>query len=160
MTQTGQIATKKTNGNGRGHALLPHSPLFFNRELSWLDFNARVLEEANNPAHPLLERLKFLAIFSSNLDEFFMIHIPGMQERADEETGIMPSERAEIEKLRAIQLKLQPMLADQFRCFEELLPQLARYGIRIHRHEDLPEDEKARLRHYFAQEDPHGGEFG
>jgi len=68
----------------------PVSPdeLFFDRELSWLSFNGRVLEEARNPDTPLLERLKFLAIFSKNLDEFFMIHIPGLHDRANAPSAI------------------------------------------------------------------------
>ncbi len=126
--------------------------LFFNRELSWLEFNARVLEEAQNPAHPLLERLKFLAIFSNNLDEFFMIHVPGMRERADEETERPPAERAIAARLRAIQAKLEPMLDAQFCCLQELLPQLARRGIRLLRYDDLNPVQKERLRLYFENE--------
>src|SRR5579884_4064852 len=117
--------------------------LFFNRELSWLEFNARVLEEAQNPAHPLLERLKFLAIFSNNLDEFFMIHVPGMRERMDEETGRQPGERIITNRLRAIQTKLKPLLATHYECYRHLMPQLAEHGIRILDYDELSAPERA-----------------
>src|SRR5438477_2887783 len=100
--------------SGRARFVVPESEQFFNRELSWLDFNGRVLAEAQNPDNPLLERLKFLAIFSNNLDEFFMIHVPGLQERAADETGRALTERDIVAQLRACQARLLPMLAAHY----------------------------------------------
>jgi polyphosphate kinase len=127
-------------------------PLFFNRELSWIDFNARVLDEANNTANPLLERLKFLAIFSNNLDEFFMIYVSGMRDRADENTGRPPTERAVLEQLRAIQARLEPLLAVQARCLQQLLPQLAQHGIQLVTYADLEAEERQWVDCYFEND--------
>ncbi len=133
-------------------ALAARQQLFFDRELSWLDFNARVLAEAVNPAQPLLERLKFLAIYSSNLDEFFMIHVPGMRERADEETGRAPSSRGVNRRLEAIQQKLAPQLAMQRQCLLDLLPRLAEHNVRLVEYHTLADFEKQRLELYFESE--------
>ncbi|HLI48969.1 MAG TPA: polyphosphate kinase 1 [Chthonomonas sp.] len=128
------------------------SPLFFNRELSWLEFNARVLDEANNPRNPLLERLKFLAIFSSNLDEFFMIYVSGMRERVSQETGKLPTEQSYLDDLRAIKARLEPLLKAQYDCYRALLPCLAQHGVHIDSYQDLGDKEKAELTTYFEKQ--------
>src|ERR671933_2761185 len=107
--------------------------LYFNRELSWLDFNARVLELAEDPAVPLLERIKFLSIVSSNLDEFFMVRVAGLHDMLD--AGIYkPREdgRSPQETLDAIRVIVREHVRRQCRTLEhDLRPALAEHGIRI-----------------------------
>src|SRR6187397_1278528 len=94
---------------------------FFNRELSWLEFNQRVLDEARDIELPLLERLKFLAITASNLDEFFMVRVGGLQlmveagKHSPDPAGLSPEEQ-----LKAVSERAHAMLRDQYACFEEL----------------------------------------
>ena len=99
----------------------------FNRELSWIEFNKRVLEQALNEKTPLLERLKFLSIFSTNLDEFFMIRVSGLKEQISE--GIFelsPDGLSAAEQLSEIYKLLSPLISEQMRCLHtEILPQLA-----------------------------------
>ncbi len=125
-------------------SLLHHKRLLFNRELSWLEFNRRVLEEALDETQPLLERLKFLSIFSTNLDEFFMVRVSGLKEELEEEIversrdGLTPAEQ-----LKAISEHLRPMVEEQTRCLrEEILPQLAAHDIVIISYRDLSKKEK------------------
>ena len=105
---------------------------FINRELSWLAFNRRVLEEALDGSLPLLERLKFLAITSSNLDEFFMVRVGGLQLLAHEGSGKTdPSGMTPAEQLAEISRLVHQMTADQYTCLrEDLEPKLAAAGIR------------------------------
>src|SRR5436189_6464040 len=106
--------------------------LYINRELSWLEFNRRVLEEAQDPQVPLLERLKFLAICSSNLDEFFMVRVGGLQQKV--QAGIARGSGADRmppkEQLERISQVTRQLLADAYKCVStELLPALAKEGI-------------------------------
>src|SRR5262245_39262791 len=127
--------------------------LFINRELSWLEFNRRVLDEALNDRHPLLERLKFLAIFSSNLDEFFMIRVSGLQEAIEAEIlDESPDGMSPTEQLHEIQARLRPMLERQMRCLnEEVLPALGHEGIVIRSYKDLTKRERKVADDYFFE---------
>src|SRR3954469_12854482 len=104
---------------------------YINRELSWLEFNQRVLDEARDAELPLLERLKFLAITASNLDEFFMVRVGGLQlmveagKVAPDSAGMTPEEQ-----LKAVGERAHAMLRDQYACFEELQPKLVEAGVR------------------------------
>ncbi len=125
--------------------------LFLNRELSWLDFNRRVLAEAEDEGNPLLERLKFVAIFGSNLDEFFMKRVGGLkQQLALNVLELTPDGRSPKEQLEAINAAVRPMVAAQHRVFlEQLVPALAAGGVAILRWEALSVGERAQLRRFF-----------
>ena len=104
-------------------------PIYFNRELSWLSFNQRVLNQASDDRHPLLERVKFLAITASNLDEFFRVRVGGLKLVADSETqvdltGLLPQEQ-----LRQIRLRVREMIAEQSNSLVELEEKLGPAGI-------------------------------
>lgn len=125
--------------------------LLINRELSWLEFNRRVLEEGLDHRHPLLERLKFLAIFSTNLDEFFMIRVSGLQEALEAGvTETSPDGLTSAEQLKEIRDRLRPMLATQTQCLNlDVLPALAEGDISIRAYEDLTKREKKVANQYF-----------
>jgi polyphosphate kinase len=120
---------------------------FLNRELSWLDFNARVLREAEDPDTPLLERLKFLAIFDSNLDEFFMKRVGGLkQQLASNVRELSPDNRTPRQQLAEIDCVVRPLLARQRRLFnEELVPELRAHGLEIAAWDDLKASERRHL---------------
>src|SRR2546426_6042067 len=114
----------------------PMSPLdlFLNRELSWLEFNARVLEEAQDKRRPLLERLKFLAIFSSNLDEFFMIRVAGLKQRDPNEVSSSESgdQTTTAQILASISARAHELVMEQHRLLrQEILPGLESAGLRL-----------------------------
>ncbi len=137
-----------------GDSDLDDPALYINRELSWLEFNRRVLEEAQDDSHPLLERVKFLAIFSNNLDEFFMIRVSGLREQL--ESGILETSAdgmTPAEQLVAIRRTLEPMLIEHRRLWEEeLLPQLAAADIRILPYKGLKKKQRRLLKRYFQDE--------
>jgi polyphosphate kinase len=128
---------------------------FINRELSWLEFNARVLEEAEDANNPLLERVKFLAIFASNLDEFFMVRVAGLREQAFDE--MLPQDPpadglAPLAQLQRIAQRTKQLVAQQYKCWNEsIVPALATAGIRIHAVTDLDAKLGKSLDKYFRQ---------
>ncbi len=128
--------------------------LYVNRELSWLQFNHRVLEEALDKSHPLLERVKFLSIVASNLDEFFMIRVSGLRRQL--EAGALkapPDGMTPAEQLAAIRRDLLPELAEQYECWhEDLLPKLQKAGIKVLRYGDLKRKQRKLMRAYFKEE--------
>jgi polyphosphate kinase len=128
--------------------------LFVNRELSWLQFNTRVQDEATDPRNLLLERLKFLAISSTNLDEFFAVRVAGLREQ--QMSGIAtlnPDQMTASEQLVAIRRQAYEMSQAQRRCWhEELLPQLKAEGISVESYEDLSKSEQRHLRKYFLSQ--------
>ena len=113
---------------------------FINRELSWLEFNRRVLEEAQDATQPLIERVKFLSIFSSNLDEFFEIRVAGIKQQIESETSDVAADGlSPTEIFNQIQRVAHELVATQYGLFnKEILPQLADHGIRIRNIAELP----------------------
>ncbi len=107
--------------------------LFINRELSWLEFNQRVLDEAIDPGNPLLERLKFFCIVASNLDEFFEVRVAGIKQQIESDVVERTSDGLTAsEEFRTINRRVRKMVADQYACWrEQLVPALTRSGIRI-----------------------------
>src|SRR4030081_4026614 len=106
---------------------------FINRELSWLEFNRRVLEEAQDATQPLIERVKFLTIFSSNLDEFFEIRVAGIKQQIKSETSdIGPDGLSPTDTFDRIQRCVREMVATEYEVWNsELMPELTKNGIRI-----------------------------
>ena len=121
---------------------------WLDRDLAWLDFNGRVLNEALDERTPLLERLKYLGIFTSNLDEFFMKRVGAMRTRAfaSADPATIEEFNAHVGRLRAA---LYPMLLEQARCYESLRPVLARHGIRLASWQDLTDAQRAEAADYF-----------
>jgi polyphosphate kinase len=124
-----------------------------NRDLCQLEFFRRVLEEATDKATPVLERLKFLSVFSSNLDEFFMVRVSGIKEMLPiEDIGPIPGELTPVEQLAVIRERVLPLVEEQTRCLrDDVLPQLADNGVVIAPYKLLSKDEKRSLAQYFMK---------
>ncbi len=129
-------------------------PVYFNRELSWLAFNRRVLEQAQSDRHPLIERVRFLAITGSNLDEFFEIRVAGLMQQRD--SGVVepgPDGLDPREQLQRIRHSVGIFVDEQYRCWrEQLVPALAKEGIHFKGAKDLTPRELAWVRAYFREQ--------
>jgi polyphosphate kinase len=129
-------------------------PPYINRELSWLEFNMRVLHEGRDTRNPLLERAKFLAIFASNLDEFFQVRVAGLKQQAaaaTAATGLAPDGRTPVEQLALIRERVVALVAEHSALFTQLRGELAEAGIRIVDYADVPRHH-ARLRDRYMEE--------
>src|SRR5215470_5920173 len=125
----------------------------FNRELGWIEFNSRVLEEGLDRSLPLLERLKFLSIFSTNLDEFFMVRVAGLQEQLETNpNSLSPDGLTPATQLKLISDRLRPLLKLQTNCLlNEILPSLKGLGIHLVAHRDLSIEEQRYLQRFFTE---------
>jgi polyphosphate kinase len=144
-TSAPEAAWSPKPGDGSGKSI------FANREQSWLAFNRRVLEQARNPSNPLLERVKFLAIVSSNLDEFFEIRVAGLMQQADSESsGLSIDGLAPREQLRRVRKAVNELVADQYACWHrEIVPQLDKVGIQFRTAPQLDDADRKWVRDYF-----------
>lgn len=143
----GESAAERSEG-------IERASLFLNRELSWLRFNLRVLEEAEDKRHPLLERVKFLAIFATNLDEFFMIRVSGLHRQvAGGVVGTTPDGMTPSEQILAINRELMVHYERYDMCWkQDVLPGLAEAGIRILHYVELGQREREAIQGYFQRE--------
>ena len=136
---TPQLPISGYEGNG----------VFIDREISWLAFNRRVLEEARDSSVPLLERVKFLGIVASNLDEFFEVRVAALLQRL--ESGAMTDGIAHLDarqKLQDVLATAREMIRDQYRCWDEIQTLLRREGMSVKKMEELNAEEKNFLKDF------------
>src|SRR5213082_52150 len=128
--------------------------LYINRELSWVEFNRRVFEEAKDSRHPLLERVKFVSIFDSNLDEFIMIRLAGLKDQlAAHVTTLSPDGLTAEQQLAAVRQRLTPLVKEVHDYWlNTLLPLLAEQHVHILNYEQLDESQRAAMLSYFERE--------
>lgn len=153
LTPSIMSKSKKTEPKITKDINLKDPQYYFSRELSWLEFNRRVLAEALDSRTPLLERLKFLAIFSSNLDEFFMVRVAGIKRQIEAQVNkVTPDGRTPQQQLNAIHERLLPMVTEQHQYFEHKIKlELAQNGIHLLSYIDLNQEQRSYLQHYFEE---------
>jgi len=140
-----------------GSMTTPHlsDPRFFiNRELSWLAFNRRVLEEAQDTSQPLLERVRFLGIVTSNLDEFFEVRVAGIKQQIDHESDDAgPDGMSARQTFDAIRQDVLKLIGDQYQLWnDELLPALGKHGVFLHDFKSMSKEDQKWATHYFREE--------
>ncbi|MBS3960228.1 MAG: RNA degradosome polyphosphate kinase [Sandarakinorhabdus sp.] len=142
--------TRPTEAEPAQAGQIPGASRYLNRELSWLAFNSRVLEEAMNPAHPLLERLRFLSISGNNLDEFTMVRVAGLRGQVDE--GIetpSPDGATPAQQLARIAIAADRLMMEQQEVFAVLRKALRNAGVEVLNHDDLTKEEISWLESHF-----------
>src|SRR6201993_5628975 len=148
-----QLTTKRKLMQHLPIPSLAEPSLYINRELSWLEFNQRVLEEAQDLGNPFLERLKFLCIVASNLDEFFEVRVAGLKQQHESnlsEPG--PDGMSPGEQLAAISARVRKMVADKYLIWsKELVPALEQNNIFFLSYDELTKEEKQYYTKYFEQ---------
>src|ERR1700760_3282245 len=151
MDSAQAIATKEENSESGSLPTIGSSPeRFINRELSWLHFNRRVLEESVNPSHPALERVRFLSISANNLDEFFMVRVAGLKAQVREgitersPNGLTPSEQ-----LALINKTVSQLAIDQQAIWRDLRGVLAEVGLVLVDSRDVAKSERAWIEGHF-----------
>lgn len=125
---------------------------FINRELSWLTFNERVLDEACNQEHPLLERVNFLSISANNLDEFYMVRVAGLKGQMAAGVGLSHDGLTPLQQLEAIQIKAKKLIKDQQECWKNLCIEMKKKDIFILNIEEISNEDKKWLNNYFMDQ--------
>jgi polyphosphate kinase len=144
----------RTGAVSRGAPNLNHRTYYINRELSWLQFNRRVLDEVLDESKPLLERAKFVSIFASNLDEFYMIRVSGLRRQLAGGVLEAPADgMTPAEQLAAIRTQVTPMLDVLTACWtDDIQPKLAAAGLRVVEYDDLKKKRRKSLRRFFESQ--------
>ncbi len=133
---------------------LDRPELYINRDLSWIEFNRRVFEEAQDNRHPLLERVKFLSIFDTNLDEFIMVRLAGLKDQVEAHVpSLSPDGMTAEQQLAAVRQTLAPLVQEVSQYWRsELMPLLVEQHIHILDYEQLDAQQRASMRTYFERE--------